>query len=106
MPIGSAAKPVDLIRNSYASTTVGTGAYVQIKAATTDHTSEIEISDTSGSSFDLAYGSAGNEQNLLIIPPGGNGRIPVLISKGARLSLKALDSAATGGQIEITTYRR
>lgn len=104
--LGNAAKPVQLIRYDYTGGSVTTSAYTQLSASLTDHSSELEIFDSSGSTLYLAIGKAGSEQNLIQIVPGGSGRIACLLSKGARLSVKAIDTTASTGELVINIYRR
>lgn len=99
------AAPVQLIRNAYATTNVTTAAYVQLDAALDKDVTHAEIFDSSGSALFLAVGASGSEVNYIYIPPGGNGRIPLILYAGMRLSIKAVDTNATTGQLLITLYR-
>jgi hypothetical protein len=92
------------VYNLYSSTGVTTAAYVQMVASTTSATSEIEIYDTSGSILYLATGAAASEVNQIIIPQGGNGRIPLKIAAGTRVSVKAVDATASTGALVINFY--
>jgi len=92
------------VRNDYASTPVTTGAYVQLIASTTSATSEIEIFDSSGQTMVLAVGGSGSEVDQLNIFPGGNGRVPLLIPAGSRVSVKAVSATANVGEIDINLY--
>ena len=87
--------------NAYVSTNITTGAYVQLVASTTTATNSIEIYDTSGQILYLATGGVGSEVNLLIIPQGGNGLIPVAIPAGTRISAKAITATANSGYLDI-----
>lgn len=90
-------------RNDYTSTSVTTGAYVQLIASTAASTTRLRIFDSSGSAMILATGGAGSEVDQLYIPPGGwDGPIEFNIASATRISLKALDAAASVGQIVIT----
>jgi hypothetical protein len=67
--------------------------------------SEIEIFDSSGQTMELSYGpAAGSEANLLYIVPGGNGRMPLTLAKGARLAIQAVSGNATGGELIINLW--
>lgn len=92
------------VYNLYSGTNVTTAAYVQLVASTTSATSEIEIYDTSGSIIFLATGAAASEVNQIIIPQGGNGRIPLKIAAGTRVSVKAVDVTAATGALVINFY--
>jgi hypothetical protein len=95
---------VSFIRNDYSTTPVTTGAYVQLVASAATAVKEIEIFDSSGESLVLAMGAAGAEVNKAYVFPGGNGRIPVQISAGQRLSIKAVSASATSGELLINFY--
>lgn len=104
--LGNAAKPVQLVNRDYANASVNTSTFSTLVNALTDHSSELEIFDSSGSILVLGYGPSGSEQNLIYVMPGGSGRIACLLSKGNRLSIKAVDSAATSGELVMNIYRR
>lgn len=93
-----------IYRNVYSTTTITTGAYVQIAAITSGLIKEIEIFDSSGQTMKLAVGSAGLEIDQCYIFPGGNGRIPLTIPAGSRISLMAVSANATSGEIDINFY--
>jgi hypothetical protein len=90
--------------NNSTTTNITTGAYVQLIASTTNTTTEIEILDTGGRWYHLATGAAASETNILLIPPGGNGRIPVGIAAGTRLSVRAIDGTANAGYLGVNLY--
>lgn len=90
------------VRYNYATGTVTTAAYTQILASTSAATASLWIADTSGSAIILATGAAGSEVDQLYIPPGGfEGFINLGIAASTRLSIKALDTNASTGQLII-----
>jgi hypothetical protein len=92
-----------LFRQAYSVTPVTTAAYVQIAASTADEIYRFYIFDSSGSAMILATGGAGSEVDKLYIAPGGNTNgYELYVPAGTRLSLKALDTSATVGQVIIT----
>jgi len=93
------------INNSYASTNVTTSAYVQLVASTSNALNAIEIYDTSGQILYLATGGSGSEVNLMIIPQGGNGLIPVSIPASTRISVKAITATANAGYLSINFWK-
>lgn len=94
--------PVQVIRNAYGSTNVTTGAWVQLDSALDQNVSAIEVFDSSGSVLKLAIGASGSEKELpYYILPGGQGRVALLLPKGARLAIRAVDTNATSGQLVI-----
>lgn len=97
---------MQVLNNAYASTNVTTGAYVELDSALNHDTNFAEIVDTSGALLKLAIGPAGSESDYINIPPGGNGLIPLHLDKGARLSIKSIDTATVNtGRLSITLYR-
>lgn len=90
--------------NDYSSTPVTSAAYVQLVASTTSTTSRIEIFDSSGVALYLATGASSSETNQLIIFPGGNGPVDFAIPAGTRVSIKAVSTSATAGNICVNFY--
>lgn len=92
------------VRNDYASVSVTTAAFTQLVASLTSAATEIEIFDSSGQTLALAFGAAASETIQINIFPGGNGRIPLSIPAGTRVSIKAVSANATVGEININFY--
>jgi hypothetical protein len=92
------------VYNAYATTAITTGAYVQLVAATTVQSNEIEIFDSSGQALYLAFGAASAEINQMIIYPGGNGRVRLAVPAGVRVSAKAITGTASSGFLTISFY--
>jgi hypothetical protein len=92
------------VRNDYTSVNVTTAAYVQLVAALSLAATEVEIYDSSGRSLFLALGAAAAEVDQILIPFGGNGRIPLSIPAGTRVSIKAVSGNATTGEINVNFY--
>ena len=95
---------VTLCRNVYSTTSVTTGAYVQLIASMPAAVKEVEIFDSSGETLVLAVGGAGSEADKVYVFPGGNGRIPLQIAASARLSIKAVSNNATSGEFTANFY--
>ncbi len=91
-------------RNSYSSTNVTTGAYVQIIASLGISATAVYIFDSSGQTLVLGVGGSGSEVVYTIVEPGGNGWLPIQIQKGSRISLKALSGTASSGTFDITFF--
>jgi hypothetical protein len=100
--IGRAASTKSRI--DYSSTPVTTSAYTQVVASTAVVIREVEIFDSSGQSLVLAVGAAASEVDQIYIFPGGNGRIPLSIAGGSRVSIKAVSGSATSGESLINFY--
>lgn len=97
--------PSDHARIDYSGTNVTTAAYVQLLASTSNTIGAIEIFDSSGQTLLLAVGAAASEVDQIYVIPGGNGRIPITIANGARVSLKAVTGTASTGYIDATFYK-
>lgn len=95
---------VTTVRNDYTSTSVTTGAWVQLVASLGATVTELEIFDSSGETLELGTGAAASETRLILIVPGGNGRVPVSIASGTRLSIRAVSSNASVGELDINIY--
>jgi hypothetical protein len=103
--VNSASKTAsDHVRNSYSSVNVTTSAYVQLTASLAAAATEIEVFDSGGQTMVLATGGAGVETDQIYIMPGGNGRIPLKINAGTRVSIKAVSATASTGEIDINFY--
>jgi hypothetical protein len=95
---------VTTVRNDYTSTSVTTGAWVQLVASLSAAVSEIDIFDSSGQTLELGTGAAASETRLLIITPGGNSRLPVAIAAGTRVSVRAISGTASVGELDINFF--
>ncbi len=102
LPVQSAGRTkVAVLRNDYSSTSVSTSAYTQLTASTSAIINKLQIFDSSGSALVLAVGAAASEVDQIYIFPGGNGDVELTIPSGSRISIKAVDTAASVGQILI-----
>jgi hypothetical protein len=95
---------VNRARHVYSSTPVTTAAYQQLLASTSASVNEVEIFDSSGETLILATGAIGVEVDQAYVFPGGNGRIPLAIGSGVRVSVKAVSATASAGEIAINFY--
>lgn len=93
---------VELVRNDYTSTSVTTGAYVELVASTSAIINQLDIFDSSGQTLVLAIGAAAFEVDTYYISPGGNGKIDLAIPSGSRVSVKAVSATANEGELTIT----
>ncbi len=90
---------------SYASTNVTSAAYVTLVADSgATIIRQVNIFDSSGYTLYLAFGAALAEANKILICPGGPGQIPLTIPAHTRLSLKAVSTSATAGEIVISFF--
>lgn len=95
---------VTTVRNDYSSVNVTAAAWVQLVAALGSEVNEFEIFDSSGETLELGIGAAAAETRLIIITPGGNGRVPVQIAAGTRVSIRAISATASVGEVDINFY--
>ncbi len=92
-------------RNDYTSTSVTTGAYVQLIASVgSTAVTEIEIFDSSGQTLVLATGAGGAEVDQFYILPGGNGRMSFSIAASTRVAVKAVSATASVGELTVNFY--
>lgn len=96
--------PANHARNDYTVTPVTSSAYVQLLGSTSAVINAIEIFDSSGQTLVLAFGAMGSEVDQIYIIPGGNGRIPLSIPSGTRVSIKAVTATASAGYIDANFY--
>jgi hypothetical protein len=83
-------------RHDYSTGNVGTGAYVELIASTSDLATKLTLFDSGGYAMVLAIGAAASEVDFMYIPPGGfNGMIDVQIPAASRLSIKCLEAGIT-----------
>jgi hypothetical protein len=90
--------------NDNSSNNITTAAYLQLVAATSVITSRVEVYNQSASSIYFAVGAAASEINQFIIPPGGNGFVPLQIASNSRVSVKAVDANATTGSLIVNFW--
>lgn len=91
-----------VISYSYASGTVTTSAYTQMVASTIIASDRLLVCDTSGKLIKIAIGAIGSELDLFTATPNACIIIPHLLAAGSRLSLKAIDAAASNGFATIS----
>lgn len=81
---------------------VSTSAYTQLVASLSGAVKALYIFDSSGRALYLATGAAASEVDQIYIEPGGTGLVHLAIPAGTRLSVKAVDAAATQGQLLVS----
>ncbi len=93
----------DSARLDYSSTSVTTGAWVQLIASTAAVINQIYLFDSSGQTLELGTGAAASETRKAIIPPGGiDGPLNLAIPAGTRVSIRAVSATADVGEIDFT----
>lgn len=94
----------NIVSINTASTSITTGAYVQLSSATPIPTSKISIINNTSSIIKLAYGASGSETDLVAVLKTSQVTIDLglnVLPSGARLSLEALDATASAGFIAV-----
>lgn len=84
--------------------TVGTTTWVQLDDSLNSNVMIIDIFDSSGQVLELGQGPAGSETRVCFVFPGGNGRIPLILDQGQRLTVRAVDGVAASGQLCMNLY--
>lgn len=92
----------DSVRNDYTSTSVTTGAWVQLIASTAAIINQLYIFDSSGQTLELGTGAPAAETRKLIIPPGGIELVNLAIPAGTRIAIRAISATASVGELDIT----
>lgn len=92
------------VRKDYSAGSVTTGAWVQLVASTTSATNLIEIFDSSGQTMKIGTGAAASEVSQLYVFPGGNGPVSIAIPASTRVSVRAVSSTASVGELDINFW--
>jgi hypothetical protein len=82
---------------SYASVNVTTSAYTVLWSSIPVSTSKIEVCDSSGKLLKIATGATGSEVDVFTVFVSGCVIIPIYLTIGTKLSIKAIDANATSG---------
>jgi hypothetical protein len=91
----------DFQRLDFSSNNVTSAGYTQLIASTSSDVVEAQIFYGNGTTLYLATGAAASETDLLMIPPGFDGKLPLDIASGTRLSLKSVDDTVNTGELVI-----
>jgi hypothetical protein len=98
-----ARKPIYKFRHSISTTNITLAAWVQVLASMPVAVGAMEIFNSSGQILKLSLGAAGvedaSEINYYVLPNGSPILIPIEVSKGKRLSAKAVDGNAAVGDL-------
>lgn len=87
----------------FSSTNVTSGAWVQLDASTAAAFTRVTLFSSCGFALELGIGAAASETRTLIIPPGGiDGQFDLTIAATTRLSLRALSTTCSTGELHIT----
>jgi hypothetical protein len=86
------------VYNAYSSTSITTGAYVQLVASTSNAINTVHIFDSSGQAMIFGIGASGSEVATLYVPPGGD-TYTLTVPAGSRIAYKALTATAASGYL-------
>ena len=87
------------------SNSITTSAYDEIEDSTTVRCLHFMASNQTTSHIVIAIGGSGAEVDKWVLPPkGGFAFLPVRLSSGLRISLKAVDATASSGFVVIQCY--
>lgn len=89
-------------RLDYGNTNVTSSAWVQLIAAANKPVYSASVFDSSGRTMILGIGPSGSITQI-IIPPGGGG-FPLNLSQGQSVSIKAYNSTASSGEIDVNLF--
>lgn len=95
------SKPVHRLKHDASSQNITTSAWVQLDASLDKPCSGIKIYNGTGSILEFAIGGSGSEvaQPYYLPPEESSPVLPINLSYGSRLSLKAVDKSATQGHV-------
>jgi hypothetical protein len=96
--------PLFFSRIDYLLTPVNNGAWTEVTSSLSAPATEIEIFDSSGLTLELGFGAAASEVPQMLIFPGGNGRVPLRIPQGTRVSFRPITGDAAAGEQDINFY--
>lgn len=99
-----AASSANILTLNTGSTSVTTGAFVQISASTPIPTTKIVIANGSSSIIKIGVGASGSEVALISV--GGSSTLQLelgnILAAGSRISAEAVDATASSGWITVS----
>lgn len=101
LPLSQTTVQMGLVQGSAPVTTT---AYTTLIASTASAINAIEVFNSTGQLLLLATGAASSEVDVMYIMPGGNGKVPLIVGAGERLSLKAVSDNTATGLIAVNLY--
>jgi hypothetical protein len=105
LPVKLTAAPLDFVRIDMASTNITTAAYLEaFSSVGSTAVKRMQIFLSSGTPILLAFGAASSEVDQKIIVPGENICYDFDIPASTRVSLKAIGTNITSGQLIINLF--
>jgi hypothetical protein len=90
---------------NYGSTSVTTGAWVQLIASSAATINALTIFSGCGETIELGTGAAASETRVALIPPGGlDGQISLTIASGTRISVRGVTGTCSSGYLALTGF--
>lgn len=90
--------------HSFSGTNVTSGAWVELIASTTKASYALEIFNGQGNPIELGFGASGSETAKIYIFAGGVDRQEYFIPLATRLSMRAISTSATTGNLYISLF--
>lgn len=99
-----AASNANILSINTASTSITTGAYVQLSVSTPIVTTKLHIVNNTSSIIKVGVGASGSEVGLLAVLASSQIMLQLdyLLPLGSRISLEALDATASSGYIAVS----
>lgn len=101
--VSASPNTANVLSINTASTSITTGAYVQLTASSPIPTSSLVIANTTTSILKFAIGASGSEVDYAPIPQSSYLVLPLnkLLPAGTRISLEAISATASSGYVSI-----
>lgn len=96
---------VNSTRTVHTSIPVTTGTWVELISSLSAEVSALTIFSSSGSTLEIGIGAAAAETRTLLVPPGGfDAVISLRIPTATRVSVRAVDTSATTGELQVVYF--
>ena len=92
---------VDKVRWNYATTSVTTLTLTTVLNSLSGAVTECDIFDSSGQTLYFAPSTGGS----VIVVPGGNGKVPIVLPATTGIALQAISANATAGEFDLNCYK-
>jgi len=100
------AVPIYSVRADYSELVTDPSTWTELLASLPQTCQLVEIFDSGGETMRLGVGAVGQEQQYILITPGGNGKLPLFLAVETRLTLQPYVTAPTEGEIVINFYQQ
>lgn len=93
-------------RHNYEDENVTTGAWFELFDETPDSAQALHVFDGSGEVMELGTGAPGEEESLMLIPPGGQGFLDLTLFFRTRLVIRAVSANAVKGELVLNFFKQ